>query len=115
MTNEKRKQKRWHLIYYLKVYNNETGEMIGHMADLSSKGLMIVTEGDVELDQEFQLRMELPDAFHQKKEIKFDTISLWSKKDINPNFNAIGFRFMKISKSDMGIIKELILKYFFND
>ena len=115
MDDDKRKQKRWHLIYYLKVYDNKTGEMIGHMADLSPKGLMIVTEGDIELDQEFSLKMELPDTFQHKREITFDAMSLWSKKDINPDFNAIGFRFLKITKSDMEIVKELILKYFFND
>jgi len=113
--SDHRKQKRWHLIYYLKVFNKDTGELLGHMADITTRGILVIGEKEIKEGQPFNLTMHLPESFHDLKELHFEAESHWTKKDINPDYYANGFKFVKISKTHLEIIKELIQKYFFNE
>lgn len=112
---EKRKSKRRHLIYYLKVYDRTTGQLIGQIGDITTEGIMLITESPIDPNRLFQFRMLLPEEIEGKKEIYFDAKSLWCNKDINPNFYNVGFKMINISMKQIDIIKNLIYDYSFND
>ena len=113
--SEHRRQKRWHLIYYLKVYDKNSGELIGHMADITTRGVMVINETPVEDNKAFTLSLELPENFGEDKFLEFEAESHWHDKDINPKYFANGFMITKITKKNMDILKEMIKRYFFND
>ena len=71
---KKRALKRRHLIYYLMIFNTTTDEVIGHMIDITTGGLMIMSEKPIKTGKTYQLRMDLLEKlrelnkFHLKPE-----------------------------------------------
>jgi hypothetical protein len=110
---EKRKLKRRHLIYYLRVFDRESNKLIGHLIDISPQGIMIMSEEPLEVNKFFKLRMDLPVDIFEKTEIEFDAESRWTKKDINPEFYDTGFAIMNLSYTDGRLIEKLIDDYGF--
>jgi hypothetical protein len=111
----KRKLKRRHLIYYLKVFDQITGQLMGHLVDITPEGIMLVSEKKIEINKSFNLRMELPAEILMQEEILFEATSLWCKKDINPDFYATGFRTILAEIGDLNLVERLVNRYGFHD
>lgn len=111
---EKRKLKRWHLIYYLQVRDRHTSKAIGHLIDLNEEGMMLLSEAPLERDRIFHLQMTLPEEIGMSN-WEFDAKSLWSKPDINPNLYTTGFHLLNVLPEDVGTIECLIDDYGFRD
>jgi hypothetical protein len=109
----KRKEKRKNLIYYLPVYDRNSGEMLGQLVDITTSGLMLVCENPVQDGEYFEMRMDLPSEIEGKKEIEFNARSEWCKKDVNPKFFAAGFSFENISREQIRVIDSLIYEFSF--
>ena len=58
---EKRRLKRWHLIYHLRIYDQQTDSLVGHVVDITTEGLRVVSEWPIPTGRDFQLWMDLPD------------------------------------------------------
>ena len=99
--NDKRRTKRRHLIYYLRVFNRLNNELLGHLADITSEGLMIVGEHSVPVGQAYQLHMALPAEILGKETMDFDAVALWSRPDVDPAFYATGFQIHEIAEMDL--------------
>ncbi len=112
---EKRKLQRRHLIYYLRVFDRNMVNLIGHLVDITPEGVMVISENPIEIGKTFQMRMILPKEFFGKEQITFDAVSRWTDKDINPNFYDTGFQLENISKENIEIITQLIEDFGFND
>ena len=108
---EKRKLKRRQLIYYLKVMDGNTNELLGRLADITTEGIMLISEKAIETERPFSLQLILPTGMRGGKKIDIEAKSLWSKRDVNPDLIDTGFRFIKISPEDLETIDELILDY----
>ena len=113
--SDKRRKKRRHLIYYLQVFDQKTKQLIGHLVDITHEGIMIVSEQPIEVNKTFQIQMVLPAEIQEKEVIYFEAISVWCKKDINPDFWASGFRVVLADDEDMRLIEKLINRYGFNN
>ncbi len=113
--SEARSLKRRHLIYYLEVYNDETGDLIGHLVDLNLSGMKLITKQEIIPDKNFRLGMLLPEDLFGESVLKFDARSMWSRKDVNPDFYAVGMKVYNLDKETGKIISELINKVGFND
>ncbi len=110
---EKRKLERRHLIYYLRVFDRDTNELLGHLIDISPQGIMIMSEEPLETNKHFKLRMDLPVEIFEKSEIEFNAESRWTKKDVNPQFYDTGFYITDLSYADGRLIEKLIDDYGF--
>lgn len=108
---ERRGNKRRHLIYYLPVFDYKTNKVMGHLVDITVKGLMLMSERPLKTDTIFHLKMFLPG----KNELSFKAKSVWAKKDINPDFYDTGFELQDISPDTVKVIERLIAKLGFND
>lgn len=115
LDDNKRKLKRRHLIYYLRVFQRGNNALIGHMVDVTREGIMIMSEEPIEADKDFEFRMDLPAEIWGKKFIDFDARSLWCRKDANPDFYNTGFTMLKIAPADMTAIDRLVSQYGFQD
>ncbi len=113
--SERRRLRRKHLLYYLKVYDRHSLELIGHLGDITLHGINLITEAPIEPGIEMSLKMSLPEVMEGRKEIAFDVKSSWYKRDINPNFYSIGCELLKISETDGNIVKNLIQEYSFQE
>jgi hypothetical protein len=112
---ERRGLKRRHLIYYLRVFNRETGELIGHLVDVTRGGIMMINEKPVPIGEEYELRMALPEEIWGKNFLDFKGKSLWSTKDVNPDFYNTGFQISGLDGHEIDIIERLISEYGFRD
>ena len=54
-----RSMKRRHLIYYLKVLDRDTEELLGFLVDITTKGFMVMSEKPIERDKVFHLKILL--------------------------------------------------------
>jgi hypothetical protein len=111
---ERRKVKRRHLIYYLRVFDRTNGRQIGHLVDLTADGMMLMSERPIRVGRTLGLKMSLPGNGGEQT-IEFDATSLWTSSDVNPDFYDTGFKFDKISGRHMALIETLIDDYGFRD
>ena len=112
---EKRKLKRRHLIYYLRVFDRNTDALVGHLVDIASEGILLISERSVETDQIFQLKMVLPAEILGKEQLHFDARCVRCQKDINPDFFNIGFQLQKVVRNHFLVIEQLIDDLGFRD
>lgn len=110
-----RKFKRRHLIYYLRVYDRKAGVLIGHLADITTDGIMLVSEAPIKTEADFNFKMTLPAEIEGNRDISFDANSIWCKKDVNPDFYATGFKISNIENRDIELIEILIDSFGFRD
>ena len=112
--HNKRRLKRIHLIYYLRVFDNETKRQIGHLVDITTEGIMLISEEPVPIDRHYSLNMQLPGNITGREEINFQARCLWCRKDFNPDFHVAGYKIEKISSQEVKTITALISQYGFN-
>ena len=115
MQHEKRVLKRVHLIYYLRIFDLDSGINIGHLVDITTQGIMMISEEKIPTDKAYSFSMKLPEIITGRAEINFRANCLWSKKDFNPDFYVSGFKIKEISPEEIKIITALINSYGFKN
>ena len=115
MTDEIRSLKRRHLVYYLEVYDDEANELLGHLVDLTTTGLKLVSKQRIPTNRTYRLRMMLPEGYFSQKDLYFEAKSMWSSNDINPDFYDTGFAAPKLETATQNIILDLVNQISFND
>lgn len=88
---EKRKEKRIIVDFFLEVFDAKTGNMVGHMVDLTSQGMHLVSNQEIPIDREFTMKMRLPGGMPVKPFIEFRAVSKWCKNVDNSIFFDTGF------------------------
>lgn len=109
---EKRISKRIHLIYYLLVFDDETNQLIGHVVDIATEGLKLMTKEPILPEKEYRFRMLLPSEMEGKsKEVTFNVTCVWSQEKLYSDFYGSGFQFKDISSDNISILKNLISQF----
>lgn len=112
---DRRRLKRRHLIYYLRVFDRHSGDLLGHLVDLTTAGIMLISESPIPLDRTYACRMVLPGEEDDQREVTFDAHSIWCRKDVNPTFYATGFRLERPNAEAVSTIDALIAEFGFRD
>ena len=112
---ENRKMKRWHVIYYLRIFEQDAGSLLGHLVDITTEGIKMVSENPVPIKRDFRLKMDVPLEGKKTEEVFFDARSLWTEKDTNPDFYATGFHLEKPNMKTIKVIQALIAELSFDD
>ena len=107
---ERRKLKRVYLMFYSRVFDLKTGEMIGYMADLNRQGMMVISEEPIPTEQILKVRLDLPE-FYLRPHLVMDARSVWCKTDVNPRFYNTGFEFKSPKEEDLLLIDRMIKDY----
>ena len=55
---EQRKMQRRHLIYYLEAIDMDTGKPIGFLVDITTNGIMLMSEAPIEINKIFHLTVK---------------------------------------------------------
>ena len=106
--NERRNIKRRYLMYFLRIFDKKQDRFIGNLVDITTDGIMVMSENPIETNTVFQLKMYLPEKIKGKEEISFDARSIRSNKETRPAFYFTGFQYQKVDPDDAEIIKNLI-------
>jgi Tfp pilus assembly protein PilZ len=109
---EKRKAPRRNFSFYMRVLDDETENTIGHLVNVSMKGLQLETVAPLPLGQEFHMHMELTPDVSDKLFMFLSARSKWIRPDdIMPNLYRVGFEITKIEPHDLEIYQRIVDMY----
>ena len=108
---ERRRLKRRYLAFFTRVYDRNSGQMLGHLDNVSTEGAMIIGQFPIQSGQTFRLRMDLSEYIFGKAHLDFDAISAWCQPDLDPTFYNTGLKFIDIAPDDMEIIEKIMTEY----
>ncbi|MEN8257525.1 MAG: PilZ domain-containing protein [Thermodesulfobacteriota bacterium] len=112
---ESRIMKRRQLVYYLKLYDNESGELVGNVVDITTRGCKIISGEPLPEEKNMALRLDLPEGLYSLKTIIMKGKTLWSRPDVNPDFYVTGFEVPRLGAEERKTVRQLIEQTAFND
>lgn len=109
---EKRTVPRKNFSFYMRVLNDDTEEILGHMVEVSPVGLRLETVGPLPINTDYYLRLELTPDLGDLPYIVFIARSKWCKiDDIQPNLFRVGFQIIEIMPEDKEIFLRILAKF----
>jgi hypothetical protein len=110
--SERRNVERKEFSYYMRLVDNDTQELIGHLMDISSGGFKLDSQKPIPLNKDFRLRMDLTSEVANKPHMVFVARSKWCEVDpLDPFVYNVGFQLINIAPPDLNIINRMIEKY----
>ena len=100
---ERRKSVRYVPDKHLKIFDNNSNEYIGILANISNDGVMFVTEETINSSPPIKCRLELLQPIMDHNEIVFKAHQCWSRKNVAKNWWESGYMI-----EATGINKELL-------
>ncbi|HCK82426.1 MAG TPA: PilZ domain-containing protein [Candidatus Competibacter sp.] len=110
---EKRRLKRWYLVMYLRVYDRDTNELLGHIVDINKEGMRLVNDKPLPVNQIYRLRVDVPKEGAPRQRIHLEGETVWTGRDVNPDFYDTGFRMLNISTQALLQLQLLIEEFKF--
>jgi len=109
---ERRTRERRTFSHYMRLMNENTGELVGHLVNISPEGFRIESRKEIPLNTDYPLRIELPADITSKLVMVFIARSKWCHPDrIDPTLFDTGFQVVDMTPSDMQIFKLLFERY----
>lgn len=106
--DEQRILKRHHLVYYLRVYDNTSSRVVGHVVDISPQGVMLITDEPLVPGEDQRLCMRFPGMSSSRDELIFDAICRWCRPDENPAFYLVGLQIQNLLPEEANFIQGMI-------
>lgn len=95
------------LIYYLRAIDRSTDQLLGHVANISPEGVMLICAEPIAANTTLQLRMDLPAEIMRKKHLAIEASCRWCKRDGNPALFHAGFKVNHISHADLDVFHRI--------
>lgn len=109
---ERRKAKRLSFIYYMPVIDDDTGEMIGHLTEISAHGIRLDSPRVLPADQKINLRLELTGDIADRPFMVLTARPKWCREDkITPNVYNVGLEIVSIGPQEAEIFQRLAEKF----
>ena len=102
-----REYERNRLVSYLRVFDANTGLLLGHIADISVGGIKLVSHDPLEPNKKYTLKVILPKEVLGRSELLFYAESCWTKPVANPDFIITGFSYPSLSDEQRGQIEAI--------
>jgi len=113
--SEQRHMKRRHLIYYLRVIDCDTDQLVGFLVDITTKGFMVMSESTIQLGKIFHLKILRATESEEGEYLFFDAKSKWCDRSVNSEFYDTGFELINVSLDDFAEIEGIIDELGFKD
>lgn len=113
--SNRRKVRRRHLIYYLRVWDRDSETVLGHVVDITHEGLMLISDQPIESGRKFNLEVRWSDPEGEPMQIQFEAESRWSKPDVNADFYDTGLMITQGASEAFVPIQDMIDQIGFND
>jgi hypothetical protein len=113
LMHEKRDLSRLKLLYHLRVLDRDSFKRLGHVADIHTQGMMVISEQRLEPKIFHNIKIVLPDVVEDRREIELSAKVLWCVPYINPLFFQSGFKFHHVDRIIVQTLEALIQRYGF--
>lgn len=114
MTGEpenRRKQERRLLTYFSRVIDNKNGRLLGYLVDMTTNGAMIVGNVPLKVNDDFNLRIDLPENIADKQQLIVSMKVVWTKPDPDPELYRTGLKFIHVADDDLAVMKKVIAEF----
>lgn len=108
---EKRKSSRKIVDEVLEVRDQITGTQLGSIVNISTEGLMLLSQEPIVTGSVYQLEVELMGPDGDSKLLAFGAEAVWTTEASQPESYWTGFRIIDISSNDVSMIDALILNW----
>ena len=110
--DDRRHLERKDFSYYMRLIDNDSQDLVGHLVDISSGGIKLDSQGPIPINKDFRLRMDLTSEIADKPAMIFVARSKWCEVDpLDPFIYNVGFQLVNISPTDLDIINRMMAKY----
>jgi hypothetical protein len=109
----KRHEDRPRLMTYLEVRCADTGQTVGRIVDLTTRGMRLVTDGPLELEAEFHLVIPMDDSAVRHEDLRIDARCVWIGHDVNPELHCAGFEFEHVRPRQQSLLARIIHRHRF--
>jgi hypothetical protein len=112
VTTERRQVSRRRFSYYMRVLDEVTGNLIGHLADISTGGFKLDSAKPVPLNVSSRLRIDQTGEISNKSYIIFTARAKWCRVDtFDPNIYNVGFQIADMTPGDYDIFVKMFSAY----
>ncbi len=105
---ENRKQKRMHVISYLKVQEQQSSKDLGQVVNMTSEGMGLYSEEPLDSDSLVKLKLTLPTTGNEDNELAFDARVTWCRQSVLPGYYDSGVQLLDVQPDDLEILEEFI-------
>lgn len=92
--------------------HENTGELVGHLVNISPSGFRLESLKSIPVNQDFPLRIELPRDVSDKPYMVFIARSKWCRPDrIDPTLFDAGFEIVEMMPGDSDIFRLIFERY----
>jgi hypothetical protein len=110
--DDRRHLERKDFSYYMRLVDNDTRELVGHLVDISSGGFKLDSQTPIPVNKDYRLRMDLTSEVANKPTMVFVARSKWCAVDpLDPFIYNVGFQLVNISPGDLEIFRRMMEKY----
>jgi len=96
----------------MRVMDEMSGELIGHLADISTTGFKLDCQKPIPANALFKMRIENTGQVSGKDYLVFTATSRWSKRDeYDSSLYNVGFQLVNITPSDYEIFVKMFNTY----
>lgn len=110
---DRRKFKRYSLIYYLDSIDLETKQCVGQLIDISLEGAMLISKIPIPTGIKVKLNIVLPTGFSNENYLVVEAESVRNCRDINSDYCDTGLHFINLDSLTKETIINLINTYGF--
>jgi len=89
-----------------KVFEVASEKILGRLVNISTGGMMVISERHFEIGELLDVRIILPRPIHGVLEMELRAEARWCTPDENPQFKAVGFLFHGLTTEDKLLIEE---------
>ena len=105
---EERKQKRMHVISYLKIHERNKNKSIGRVTDITTEGMGLYSQEPITPNRTYKFKLKLPVDRKRNKEICFTAKAVWCNKAEYPGFYNSGIQLLNVPLEDVELIEDFI-------
>ena len=108
MQAERRNLSRRNFSYYMKVMDEISGKLIGHISDISSGGFKVDCNQLISPNVDIRLRIDQIGEISNKTSLTFKARAMWCRRDLfDPNMYNVGFKIMDMAPADHDIFLKM--------
>jgi hypothetical protein len=108
---EARRLPRRYLFFYLRVFDQVTGNLLGYLSNINNEGIMLTSDMPLEKGTELEMKMTVPGNIEENNMIHFNAKVVWCEKDEQTNYYDSGMSLTNISDKNEILIKNLITRF----
>lgn len=111
---DERKHIRHRPVVYLKVFDQDSKALVGHLVDISDRGLMLVTSAPMASGRRLRLLFHPPEDWQAHEPVCFEAEVRWSRPEANPELHDIGLVVINPSPEYRQALDRLTAGYVFS-